>query len=107
MIVIGRSAGDAYSLARSAYEQWLRSFKYLYELNDIATPQSLPLTFHAAVESELCVVGTPSSVRNVLLNQLEEAGANYLLCQLAFGNLPLDASLYTARTIQSELLGTS
>lgn len=107
MIVIGRSAGDAYSLARSAYEQWLRSFKYLYELNDIATPQSLPLTFHAAVESELCVVGTPSSVRNVLLNQLEEAGANYLLCQLAFGNLPLDASLYTAGTIQSELLGTS
>ncbi|MHC4044802.1 LLM class flavin-dependent oxidoreductase [Bradyrhizobium sp. 23AC] len=105
MVVIGRSETDAYSLARSAYEQWLRSFKFLYELSDIPTPQALPPTFDAAIESELCVVGTPTPVRRLLLNQLEEAGANYLLCQLAFGNLPLDASLYAARTIQSELLG--
>lgn len=107
MIVIGRSEAEAHFLARSAYEQWLRSFKFLYELNDIPTPEPLPLTFDAAIESELCVVGTPTSVRHVLLNQLEEAGANYLLCQLAFGNLPLDASLYTASAIQSELLGHS
>ncbi|MEY9590944.1 alkanesulfonate monooxygenase SsuD/methylene tetrahydromethanopterin reductase-like flavin-dependent oxidoreductase (luciferase family) [Bradyrhizobium yuanmingense] len=105
MIVIGRSEADAYSLARSAYERWLRSFKFLYELNCIPTPKPLPLTFDAAIESELCVVGTPASVRRVLLNQVDEAGANYLLCQLAFGDLPLDASLYAARIIQSELLG--
>ncbi|ASY61018.1 Coenzyme F420-dependent N5,N10-methylene tetrahydromethanopterin reductase (plasmid) [Sinorhizobium sp. CCBAU 05631] len=43
-------------------------------------------------------------MRQALLDQLEEAGANYLLCQVAFGDLPLDASLYTAMTIQSELL---
>lgn len=107
MIVIGQSETEAFSLARSAYEQWLRSYKFLYELNDIPTPQPLPLTFDAAIESDLCAVGTTASVRHVLLNQLEEAGANYLLCQLAFGNLPLDASLYTARAIQSELLGQS
>ncbi|MCA6107978.1 LLM class flavin-dependent oxidoreductase [Bradyrhizobium cenepequi] len=105
MVVIARSDTGAHLLAASAYEQWLKSFKFLYELNAIPTPPSLPLTFDAAIESELCVVGSPASVRQILLNQLEEAGANYLLCQLAFGNLPLDASLCTATAIQSELMG--
>ncbi|WP_027584069.1 LLM class flavin-dependent oxidoreductase [Bradyrhizobium sp. Ai1a-2] len=104
MIVMARSEADAHALAESAYERWLKSFKFLYELNAIPTPPNLPLTFDAAIASELCVVGTPASVRKALLNQLEEAGANYLLCQLAFGNLPLDASLYAATAIQSEII---
>ncbi|UPK05849.1 LLM class flavin-dependent oxidoreductase [Bradyrhizobium sp. 170] len=104
MIVIARSEKDAHSLATSAYERWLKSFRFLYELNAIPLPPNLPLTFDAALAGELCVVGTPASVRKALLCQLEEAGANYLLCQLAFGNLPLDASLFAATTIQSEII---
>ncbi|MDK1389318.1 LLM class flavin-dependent oxidoreductase [Sinorhizobium sp. 7-81] len=104
MIVVGQSASHAYSLAAPAFERWLESFKFLYDLNAIPVPPNLPLTFDAAVESELCVVGTAPFVRRTLLDQLEEAGANYLLCQVAFGDLPLDASLYTATIIQSELM---
>ncbi|WP_024519932.1 LLM class flavin-dependent oxidoreductase [Bradyrhizobium sp. Tv2a-2] len=105
MIVIARSHTDAYFTATAAYERWLESFKFLYELNAVPTPPNLPLSFDAALASELCVVGTPASVRQTLLNQLEDAGANYLLCQIAFGNLPIDASFYTARTIQAEICG--
>ncbi|WP_085026088.1 LLM class flavin-dependent oxidoreductase [Ensifer aridi] len=104
MVVVGRSEEEARSLAVPAYEQWLKSFTFLYDLNEIPTPPNLPLTFDAAIESELCVVGTATSVRQALLGQLEAAGANYLLCQLAFGNLPLEASLYTATTIRSEIM---
>ncbi|MFC0804710.1 MULTISPECIES: LLM class flavin-dependent oxidoreductase [Sinorhizobium] len=104
MVVVGRSEKEARSLAVPAYEQWLKSFKFLYDLNEIPTPPNLPLTFDAAIESELCVAGTATSVRQALLGQLEAAGANYLLCQLAFGNLPLEASLYTATTIRSEIM---
>ncbi|WP_244627632.1 LLM class flavin-dependent oxidoreductase, partial [Microvirga tunisiensis] len=104
MVVIGKSDTHAYSLAAPAYEQWLQSFKYLYDLNAIPTPPNLPMTFDAAVESELCVAGSAASVRQTLLNHLEMAGANYLLCQLAFGNLQLDASLYTAEAIHAEIM---
>ncbi|MCA1494790.1 LLM class flavin-dependent oxidoreductase [Ensifer sp. NBAIM29] len=104
MIVVGQSANHAYALAAPAFERWLKSFKFLYDLNAIPVPPNLPLSFDAAIESELCVVGTADFVRRALLDQLEEAGANYLLCQVAFGDLPLDASLYTAMTIQSELM---
>ncbi|WFU62456.1 LLM class flavin-dependent oxidoreductase [Bradyrhizobium brasilense] len=106
MVVIAPSDRDAHVTAETAYERWLDSFKFVYELNAIPTPPTLPLTFDAALESELCVVGTPASVRQTLLNQMEEAGANYLLCQLAFGNLPLEASLYTATTIRSEIIAS-
>ena len=99
----GLTAG-VYSLAAPAYERWLKSFKFLYDRNAIPVPKNLPLTFDAAIESELCVVGTAAFVRQALLDQLEEARGNYLLCQIAFGDLPLDASLYTATAIQSELM---
>lgn len=104
MIVVGQSAEHAYSLAAPAFERWLNNFKFLYDLHAIPVPPNLPLTFDAAIESELCVVGTAPVVRRALLDQVDEAGANYLLCQVAFGDLPLDASLYTAMTIQSELM---
>ncbi|NVH78385.1 LLM class flavin-dependent oxidoreductase [Paraburkholderia sp. JPY432] len=104
MIVVGQSASHAYSLATPAFERWLKNFKYLYDLNAIPLPPSLPLNLDAAIESELCVVGTAALVRRTLLDQLEEARANYLLCQVAFGDLPVDASLFTAMTIQSELM---
>nr|WP_183233536.1 LLM class flavin-dependent oxidoreductase [Bradyrhizobium sp. CIR3A] len=104
MVVIAKSDQDAHAAAETAYGRWLESFKFVYELNAIPTPPALPLTFDAALENELCVVGTPASVRQLLLNQMEEAGANYLLCQLAFGNLPLEISLYTAAAIKTEIL---
>ncbi|KYH01503.1 LLM class flavin-dependent oxidoreductase [Bradyrhizobium sp. DOA1] len=104
MVVVGNTEADAYALAAPAYDRWLESFKFLYERNKIPTPPNLPLTFDAAIESELCVAGTASSIRHTLLNHLEEAGANYLLCQLAFGNLSLDASLATAMIIRSEII---
>nr|WP_233286234.1 LLM class flavin-dependent oxidoreductase [Bradyrhizobium brasilense] len=104
MVVIAQSDQDAHTAAETAYLRWLESFKFLYERNAIPTPLALPLTFDAALENELCVVGTPASVRQLLLNQMEEAGANYLLCQLAFGNLPLEISLYTASTIKAEII---
>ncbi|MGY4327302.1 hypothetical protein ACVWWG_001719 [Bradyrhizobium sp. LB7.2] len=57
MVVIASSETAARSLAAPAYETWLKSFKFLYDLNDIPPPSNLPLTLDAAIESELCVVG--------------------------------------------------
>nr|WP_152033770.1 LLM class flavin-dependent oxidoreductase [Bradyrhizobium sp. DOA9] len=104
MIVADASEADAYSVAAAAYGRWLKSFRFLYELNALPLPASLPPTFEAAIDSELCVVGTPSSVQRILFDHLEEAGANYLLCQVAFGDLPLAVSLNTAAILRSELM---
>ncbi|MDX0109057.1 LLM class flavin-dependent oxidoreductase [Sinorhizobium meliloti] len=104
MVVVGHSATHAHSLAAPAYDRWVKNFKFLYDVNAIPVPPNLPLTLDAAIESELCVVGTAAFVRRALLDQLGEAGANYLLCQLAFGDLSLHASQNTALAIQSGIM---
>jgi hypothetical protein len=91
-------------MAASAYERWLRSFKFLYERNGTPSPPFLPATFDAAIQSELCVAGTEETVRNALLSQAEKAGVNYLLCQFAFGDLPVEASLYSAKAVRSLMM---
>lgn len=50
MVVIASSEAAARSLAAPAYETWLKSFKFLYDLNDIPPPSNLPLTLDAAIE---------------------------------------------------------
>jgi alkanesulfonate monooxygenase SsuD/methylene tetrahydromethanopterin reductase-like flavin-dependent oxidoreductase (luciferase family) len=104
MVVVAKSDASARLMAASAYERWLRSFKFLYERNGTPTPPFLPATFDAAIQSELCVAGTEEFVRDTLLSQAEKAGVNYLLCQFAFGDLPVKASLYSAKAVQSVMM---
>ena len=104
MVVAAESDASARLVAASAYERWLRSFKFLYDRSGMPTPPFLPATFDAAIESELCVAGTETSVRSALSSQAEEAGANYLLCQFAFGDLPVEASFYSAKAVQSLMM---
>jgi alkanesulfonate monooxygenase SsuD/methylene tetrahydromethanopterin reductase-like flavin-dependent oxidoreductase (luciferase family) len=103
-IVVAQSDASARALGAPAYEKWLTSFKFLYERNGVAPPPALPATFDAAIKSGHCIVGTEAAVRNTLLNQAEEAGVNYLLCQFAFGDLPVEASLETARAVRSLMM---
>jgi hypothetical protein len=64
----------------------------------------LPANFDDAVSAGFCVVGSPSTVRDRLLPQVEEAGINYLLGRLAFGNLALECSLRSVELLEHEVL---
>jgi hypothetical protein len=50
------------------------------------------------------LVGSVSTVRDALRGQVNEAGVTYIMCHLAFGHLPLAASLDTISAIQSEIM---
>jgi len=43
-------------------------------------------------------------VREALNNQVVEAGVTYVMCQLAFGDLPLAASLQTISIMRSTII---
>ena len=43
-------------------------------------------------------------VSTILTAQASDAGINYLLCQIAFGTLPLQASLRTASSIAAAIM---
>jgi hypothetical protein len=43
-------------------------------------------------------------VRQAVRDQASAAGINYLLCQVAFGDLPLAASIRTVRFLAHEIM---
>jgi alkanesulfonate monooxygenase SsuD/methylene tetrahydromethanopterin reductase-like flavin-dependent oxidoreductase (luciferase family) len=65
---------------------------------------NFPLDFEAADAAGVCLVGSLSTVRDKLRAHVKEAGVNYLLCRVAFGNLPKDASLRTVELVRREIM---
>jgi alkanesulfonate monooxygenase SsuD/methylene tetrahydromethanopterin reductase-like flavin-dependent oxidoreductase (luciferase family) len=102
-VVIADSDKAARALAEPAYERWLETLAVLPRLSGVA-PTALPAHFAEAVEGGSCLVGTVSSVRDAILRQQKEAGINYLLCQAAFGDLPVEASLNTIAAMKASIM---
>jgi hypothetical protein len=67
-------------------------------------PVKLTADLDEAIEAGHCLVGSPATVREALRRQVAEAGVTYVMCQVAFGDLPLAASLDTIAAIESEIM---
>ncbi|MGY2849664.1 hypothetical protein BSN85_04300 [Bradyrhizobium brasilense] len=104
IVVIAESDVEANALAAPAYAQWFETFTFLSRTRNLPLPPNLPKSFEEAQEEGFCLVGSPSTVREALEEQAVEAGATYLMCQLAFGNLPLAASLQTIAALRSTII---
>jgi alkanesulfonate monooxygenase SsuD/methylene tetrahydromethanopterin reductase-like flavin-dependent oxidoreductase (luciferase family) len=104
-IVVADSEREAYEDAREAYSHWFASLVHLWRLRGTTPPYiSFPEQFDDAVSAGYCIVGTPATVRDRLLQDVEEAGVNYLLGRLAFGNLPIERSLRSVELLETEVL---
>jgi alkanesulfonate monooxygenase SsuD/methylene tetrahydromethanopterin reductase-like flavin-dependent oxidoreductase (luciferase family) len=103
-IVIADSDEAARALAAPAYQRWFDTFTHLSRLRGLPLPPAPPATFEQARQIGFSISGSASTVRRILTAQASNAGINYLLCQIAFGTLPLEASLRTASAIASEIM---
>ena len=103
-IVVADSDAEIYEEARAAYDQWFANLNLLWSQRGVPIPLNFPSDFDDAVNAGFCVVGSPSTVRDRLLPQVEEAGINYLLGRLAFGNLAPERSLRSVKLLEEEVL---
>lgn len=103
-IVIAETEKEAIKWAAPAYEKWWASLLHLWRIHNIEIPVNFPETFDQAKSEGHCIVGTAPAVRELLEQQIEEAGVNYLLCRLAFGDLPLSVSMQSVAFMQSEVM---
>jgi alkanesulfonate monooxygenase SsuD/methylene tetrahydromethanopterin reductase-like flavin-dependent oxidoreductase (luciferase family) len=89
---------EALAIANRAYPVWYRSFNYLHRLHN-ASPQlgERPPTFDAVIETGTGIAGSPTTVAATLSQQIAESGANYLVCQMAFGDLTYDEMLRSVK----------
>jgi len=103
-IVIADDDGEARALAAPAYRRWFDTFTQLSRQRGLPLPPALPATFEGAMEAGFSIAGSAATVRKELNAQASNAGINYLLCQIAFGNLPFEASRRTASAMASEIM---
>jgi alkanesulfonate monooxygenase SsuD/methylene tetrahydromethanopterin reductase-like flavin-dependent oxidoreductase (luciferase family) len=93
-VVVADTTEQAMAIARRAYRVWHTSFFHLWERHGTRPSMAIyPATFDELETIGLGVAGSPEKVRDVLAAQAAEAGPNYLVARLAFGDLSLAESL--------------
>lgn len=106
-IVIADSDAEALALARPAYRRWRESFLVLWLRHNAMPPNPnaiFPETFEEAEATGRAVAGTVSKVRDFLRATIDAGGLNYLLCRFAFGDMPRDAVIASARRFAAEVM---
>ena len=60
--------------------------------------------YDEAVRRGFIIVGTPQQVRQMIDDQVAACGINYLMCRLAFGDLPYEASMRSVDLLVREVM---
>jgi len=90
-VVVADTDEAALAIARPAYLRWRQSFVQLWERHG-SSPigMDLPDTFDGLMKIGMGVAGAPSSVRDRLAAQIDEAGVNYFVGRFCFGDITFD-----------------
>jgi len=103
-IFIADSDKEAEHVARPAYHQWADSLMWLWKDKGGVSPLPIPLEYDKAIEARTLVVGNAAKVREELKRQAAVCGHNYLVLQLAFGNLTHAQEMHSLRLFRSEVM---
>lgn len=93
-IVIADTEAEAVRTCRAAYAAWFNSLSLLWKRKGISMPfVGYTDDYDEAVRRGFIIAGTPEAVREMIDEQVAGCGINYLMCRLAFGDMPYEHSL--------------
>jgi alkanesulfonate monooxygenase SsuD/methylene tetrahydromethanopterin reductase-like flavin-dependent oxidoreductase (luciferase family) len=105
-IIVAETEDEAMKAGKPAYEKWFKSFMLLWNRYGTKPPNvALPEDFTDFVRGGFAFVGTPDVVRERMLEEIEAAGINYMLCRFAFGDLPHEVSRCSLELFAREVMG--
>jgi alkanesulfonate monooxygenase SsuD/methylene tetrahydromethanopterin reductase-like flavin-dependent oxidoreductase (luciferase family) len=106
MMVVADSKADAQLSARRAYPSWRANIELLWKAHGVPFPLKLPMEFAALQQQGAAFAGTASEARDYVAEQIETAGINYFVCDIAFGTLTFAEAMRTTTLLVQELLPT-
>jgi alkanesulfonate monooxygenase SsuD/methylene tetrahydromethanopterin reductase-like flavin-dependent oxidoreductase (luciferase family) len=104
LTVVAETEREAFGTAERAYRSWLGHMRFLWDKYQMEFPLPLPPEIGPWCEAGGAFVGTPASFRQFVSSQVIAIGANYLACDLAFGDITFSEALRTARLIGEEII---
>ena len=92
-LVIADTDEAALAIARRGYRRWQASFMKLWLAHGTKPAGVMyPTEFDGEGMNGRAIAGSPQTVLRELQRQVDESGANYVLCRMAFGDLTYDES---------------
>jgi alkanesulfonate monooxygenase SsuD/methylene tetrahydromethanopterin reductase-like flavin-dependent oxidoreductase (luciferase family) len=104
-IVIADTEEKALAIARPAYRRWHESFMALWTRHGVTPPNvNYPPEIDGQLADGRALATTPAKALQILQKQMEESGANYLVCRFAFGNMALGDSQRSLELFQRHVM---
>jgi alkanesulfonate monooxygenase SsuD/methylene tetrahydromethanopterin reductase-like flavin-dependent oxidoreductase (luciferase family) len=103
-LVLAQSEADAIATAERAYRRWRRHMELLWVQHGRAFPLALPQEFGPLLASGGAFAGTAAGARRYIADEIETSGANYFICDIAFGDIALDEAMRTVELLGRELM---
>ncbi|MEO6040762.1 MAG: LLM class flavin-dependent oxidoreductase [Croceibacterium sp.] len=102
-LVVAPSDGEAERIAERAWTHFARSFNWLVEWLG-REPFPIAETYAGAAQMGMAFAGSPASVRDFVARARDEAGANYLTLELAFGDMAEAEAAQSATLFAREVM---
>lgn len=104
LIVLADTDARALKIAQRAYASWLGHMRLLWDQHGMEFPLGLPPEVGPMIEAGAAFAGTAAGFRRFVAQSVESIGANYLACDVAFGDMTFDEAMHTTELIGTEII---
>jgi alkanesulfonate monooxygenase SsuD/methylene tetrahydromethanopterin reductase-like flavin-dependent oxidoreductase (luciferase family) len=104
LVVLADTEADALHTAERAYASWLGHMRLLWDQRGMEFPLRLPPDIGPMIEAGGAFAGTAGGFREFVAGSVESIGANYLSCDVAFGDMTFDEAMRTTELIGREVM---
>lgn len=105
-IVVADTDSEAQRIANAAYPRWREAMEYLWRRSDVPflLKDIYPTDFAGLQQLGHGIAGSPATVRDYVSRLEREAGVNYVLCQMVFGNMNFDDASHSIALFGKEVM---
>jgi alkanesulfonate monooxygenase SsuD/methylene tetrahydromethanopterin reductase-like flavin-dependent oxidoreductase (luciferase family) len=103
-MVLAEDESAARRAAERGYRLWRQNMEILWVQHGMVLPLPLPVEFEPLRAHGGAFAGTPAGARDYIAEQVETAGVNYFVADVAFGDLTVDDALHTAELLASKVM---
>ena len=104
LVILAETDAQALRTAERAYASWLGHMRLLWDQRGMDFPLHLPPEIGPMMQVGAAFVGTAAGFRDFVANSVESIGANYIACDVAFGDMTFEEAMRTTQLIGRDVI---
>jgi alkanesulfonate monooxygenase SsuD/methylene tetrahydromethanopterin reductase-like flavin-dependent oxidoreductase (luciferase family) len=104
LVVLAETDAQALRTAERAYASWLGHMRLLWDQRGMEFPLRLPPEIGPMMQVGAAFVGTAAGFRDFVADSVESIGADYITCDVAFGDMTFAEAMQTTQLIGQDVI---